>query len=64
MEPKNDRTQSGQPRPAGAPAPRRRFRLQRLEERIAPKGGNGTHKCGGGSGTSGGTGTCACTTSY
>jgi|SoiMethySBSTD1v2_1073268.scaffolds.fasta_scaffold490912_4 hypothetical protein len=29
-----------------APAARKRFRLERLEERIAPsKGGKGTHNC-------------------
>jgi hypothetical protein len=28
--------------PAGSPAPRKRFRIEKLEERIAPKkGGNG-----------------------
>jgi len=36
MKPMNDRTQLGQPRPAAAPAPRERFRIQKLEERIAP----------------------------
>jgi hypothetical protein len=35
-----------------APAPRKRFRIVKLEERIAPGGGgNGTHNCGGGSDT-------------
>jgi hypothetical protein len=30
-------------------SPRRRFRIEKLEERIAPKkGGKGTHNCGGG----------------
>jgi len=36
-------------------APRKRFRIQKLEERIAPKkGGKGTHNCGGGGSTSSG----------
>ena len=29
-------------------APRKRFRIQKLEERIAPKGGKGTRNCDGG----------------
>jgi hypothetical protein len=43
------------PRPiAVATPPRRRFRIEKLEERIAPsKGGKGTHNCGGGSTSSG-----------
>ena len=49
MNPKNDLTEPGQPRPAGSPAPRRRFRIQKLEERIAPakggKGGGPTKNC-------------------
>ena len=41
--------------------PRKTFRIQKLEERIAPKkGGNGTNNCGGGSSASG---TGACSTS-
>ena len=40
MNPKNDRTESGQSRPA-LPPPQRRFRIQKLEERIAPKKGGG-----------------------
>ena len=41
MKPENDRTEAS---PA-KPAPRKRFRLQKLEDRIAPKkGGNYTHK--------------------
>jgi hypothetical protein len=32
--------------------PRKRFRIERLEERIAPKkGGKGTNNCGGSSNT-------------
>jgi len=39
-------------------APRKRFRIERLEERIAPKkGGKGTHNCGSSLGDTGGTGT-------
>ena len=36
MNPKKDLAQSGQSRPALSPAPRKRFRLEKLEERIAP----------------------------
>jgi hypothetical protein len=36
-----------------APAPLKRFRIEKLEERIAPaKGGKGTHNCGSGGGGS------------
>ena len=47
MNPKNDLTQSGQPRPTLLPAPRRRFRIEKLEERIAPKrrGAGNTRHC-------------------
>jgi len=35
--------------------PRKRFRIEKLEERIAPaKGGKGTHNCGGSVATSSG----------
>ena len=38
-----------------APLPRKRFQIEKLEERIAPsKGGKGTHNCGGGGSTSSG----------
>jgi hypothetical protein len=38
-----------EPRPAATTTPKKRFRIHRLEERIAPKkGGNGTHNCDGG----------------
>ena len=52
MNPKNDLTQLGQSRPALLPAPRKRFRIEKLEERIAPKrggngNGNGSLCCGG-----------------
>jgi hypothetical protein len=34
------------PEKSEAPNPRKRFRIDKLEERIAPKkGGHGTHKC-------------------
>ena len=37
---------------AEAPAPLKRFRIEKLEERIAPKkGGKGTHNCSGGGGS-------------
>ena len=43
MNPKKPRTPpSSEPSP-----PKRRFRIEKLEERIAPKkGGNGTNNCG------------------
>jgi len=48
MNPKNDRTQSGQSRPTLSPARPRRFRIEKLEQRIAPaKGGKGTNHCTG-----------------
>ncbi len=38
MEPKNERPLLEHPRPAEQrPAPRKRFRIEKLEERIAPK---------------------------
>jgi len=47
MKPMNHRTQA-----AGRPAPRKRFRIEKLEERIAPrtygqggKGSKGTNNC-------------------
>jgi hypothetical protein len=33
--------------PAGSPARRPRFRIEKLEERIAPKGNPGTQQCEG-----------------
>ena len=33
-------------------APRKRFFIRKLEERIAPKGGKGTNNCGSGGGSS------------
>jgi len=45
------RTTSDSRNPEPARAPRRRFRIEKLEERIAPsKGGKGTHNCDGGGG--------------
>jgi hypothetical protein len=44
MKPKNDRTQPEQPATTGQPAPRKRFRIMKLEERIAP-GMVETKKC-------------------
>ena len=38
MKPMNDRTQLGQPQPTLSPVPRKRFRVEKLEERIAPAG--------------------------
>jgi hypothetical protein len=48
MKPMNDRTQLVEFRPALPPTPRKRFRLEKLEERIAPKGSGrirGTNTC-------------------
>jgi hypothetical protein len=46
---KNERDPKAPRNPADAPAPRKHFRIEKLEERIAPKkGGKGTHNCGGG----------------
>jgi len=40
---KNDRARA---RSDGKPMPKERFRIEKLEERIAPKkGGKGTHNC-------------------
>lgn len=44
MNPKNDRPQPERPATAGQPARRKRFRIERLEERIAP-GRVDTKKC-------------------
>jgi len=42
---------------AGTPTPPKRFRIEKLEERIAPKkGGKGTHNCGSSVGDSYGSG--------
>ena len=43
MNSKNDRARA---RSDGKPMPKERFRIEKLEERIAPKkGGKGTHNC-------------------
>jgi hypothetical protein len=45
MKPENDRAPSGR---TAEPARKKRFRLERLEQRIAPKrGGKGTNNCPG-----------------
>ena len=55
MKTKSDLTPRQPKDPTGAPAPSKRFRIEKLEERIAPqKGGKGTHHCGGGGSTSSG----------
>jgi len=52
MKPNPEKSAAHEPRPAHATAPRKRFRIERLEERIAPKkGGKGTNNCGGSSNT-------------
>jgi hypothetical protein len=67
MEPHREGQQKA-PEPSVAPKPKR-FRIIKLEERIAPsKGGNGTHNgCGATAGctvycSQSCAGTCACTT--
>jgi hypothetical protein len=59
MELMNSKSERSSSRPsAGLPVSRKRFRIEKLEQRIAPaKGGNGTKNCGG----SGGTGSCTST---
>jgi len=53
---KNERDAKAPKHAPDAPAPRKRFRIEKLEERIAPKkGGKGTHNCGGSVQTSSGT---------
>ena len=57
MDTKNVRTPPEQSQPAEQPpAPKKRFRIEKLEERIAPKkGGNGTKNfCNNSSNSSGG----------
>jgi hypothetical protein len=44
MNPKNDRPQLERPATAGQPAPKKRFRIEKLEERIAPSQGGNTTK--------------------
>ncbi|HEV8216420.1 MAG TPA: hypothetical protein VGP95_11310 [Gemmatimonadaceae bacterium] len=45
MNPMNDRPQLERPATAGQPAPKKRFRIEKLEERIAPKKGGNTKFC-------------------
>ena len=43
MEPNSERNPPEQSRPPEPPGPKKRFRIRKLEERIAPKkGGHGT----------------------
>ena len=54
MKTKSDLTPRRPKDPTGVEAPSKRFRIEKLEERIAPsKGGKGTHNCGGSSTSSG-----------
>ena len=45
MNPKDDRPQLERSATAGQPARKRRFRIVKLEERIAPKRGGNTKNC-------------------
>ena len=46
MNPKNDRPQLEGPATTERLAAKKRFRIRKLEERIAPtRGGKGTHNC-------------------
>ena len=55
MSSKHDRPEANPKTTPDAAPPRKRFRIEKLEERIAPKkGGKGTNNCGGGGGTSSG----------
>ena len=54
MRNSNKRTSTEVTNPDVGRLPAKRFRIQKLEERIAPKkGGNGTNKCDDGGGDSG-----------
>jgi len=54
MSTSNPRTSSGAAKPEAERPPVKRFRIEKLEERIAPaKGGKATHHCGGSGGHSG-----------
>ena len=47
MSSKQDRPETTRKSNPGAAAPRKRFRIEKLEERIAPsRGGKGTRNCG------------------
>ncbi len=53
MESKSERTAAEESRPAKQrPAPRKRFRIEKLEERIAPKKKGGSSQGGGSAETS------------
>ena len=53
MKPTDDRSNPTAKTSAEPVAPRKRFRIAKLEERIAPKkGGKGTNNCGSSAGTS------------
>jgi hypothetical protein len=54
MEPKPDQQLPEQPAPAEGPAPRKRFRIEKLEERIAPTKGGGNNASGTGNSTNNG----------
>ena len=59
MSSKQDRPETTHKSNPDAAAPRKRFRIEKLEERIAPKkGGKGTNNCSGSAGTSSGTFSC------
>jgi hypothetical protein len=46
MESRNDRTKPAPRDAANPPTPPKRFRIEKLEDRIAPKkGGRGTNNC-------------------
>jgi len=48
VNPKNEPDPKAPKQAPDSPAPRKRFLVEKLEERIAPKrGGKGTHNCGG-----------------
>ena len=52
MSSKNVRPETNRKPDPDAATPRKRFRIEKLEERIAPKkGGKGTHNCSGGGGS-------------
>jgi hypothetical protein len=52
MRTSNPRTSTGAAKSEAERPPLKRFRIEKLEERIAPsKGGKGTHNCGGGGGS-------------
>jgi len=59
MSSKNVRPETNRKPDPDAATPRKRFRIEKLEERIAPKkGGKGTNNCSGSVGTSSGTFSC------